>query len=157
MDFTSPRKHTLALPYQQRSPAGSPHLSPPSSFAPSKAPTRPSPYIMGVQQSLLDAFASANVSSASGTRFLKVTIENEQAVLALSVPSRGSADADFALVEEKAELKTNEAAYIIFKLDGSGGWCFITFVSLAVEAARSRATAERSDPRASPASCLLSF
>lgn len=85
---------------------------------------------MGIAQSLLSAWSSA-VEPNSTTRFLKVSIQDEQAVLSLSVPQRSSTSAkdDFALVEEKGEISPTEPCYILYKLDRGKGWCFITYVS----------------------------
>ena len=84
---------------------------------------------MGIAQSLLSAWSSA-VEPSSSTRFLKISIESEQAVLALEVPSESSsAKDDFALIEQKGNISPNEACYILYKLDKGKGWLFITYVS----------------------------
>jgi len=86
---------------------------------------------MGIAQSLLSAWSSA-LESNSTTRFLKISIQDEQAVLALSVAQRSSNSAkdDFALIEEKGQISPTEPCYILYKLDKGKGWCFITYVSL---------------------------
>jgi hypothetical protein len=84
---------------------------------------------MGIAQSLLSAWSSA-VEPSSSTRFLKISIESEQAVLALEVPSQSSsAKDDFALIEQKGNISPSEACYILYKLDKGKGWLFITYVS----------------------------
>ena len=96
-------------------------------FLPSSSPGSE----MGIAQSLLSAWSSA-VEPNSTTRFLKISIQDEQAVLSLSVAQRSSNSAkdDFALVEEKGEISPTEPCYILYKLDKGKGWCFITYVSL---------------------------
>lgn len=84
---------------------------------------------MGIAQSLLSAWSSA-VEPSSSTRFLKISIESEQAVLALEVAQQASsAKDDFALIEQKGNISPTEACYILYKLDKGKGWLFITYVS----------------------------
>ncbi|CDZ98594.1 Protein tyrosine kinase 9/actin monomer-binding protein [Phaffia rhodozyma] len=81
---------------------------------------------MGVQQSILQAFNGSPASTP--VRFIKVSIQDEQAVLATSVPPRGSVKEDFALIEENAQISITEPCYLLYRLDGNNAWLFITYV-----------------------------